>query len=899
MQRVWIDEYVWTPPASGKSGDAVPDTVPSVNKPNPYRRQSIHFPHRVRDQRLRNPSNYPGQQATWYMPQDNNGDVNSRLQFINASANKVPTFAQGHVLTLPFGDDEILGAGSLSVGQLTLSQDNCAISIAGIDVPINDASWSSNTRDSPSYPNGKVPAFPVNAAPQRPAGQYNPLSVGFTPNAATDKKAYPLSVARLGWLGLHGEYNGNSDDSRLQPAPVDVYQHFLPTGAPWDSLVGSPYADPRGNAAFGPEEFVATKPYHIPRAAGHTKVITTESSTAANQIFVIDGQRVGLADDGSSSVDAQDRLSVGSFHGRTWLTSCEGATDQGPTTCPVGQTSPAPTDVNNIRIQQRWTHVDPGNFDGSTGMCFFGPAAAGVSIKRLLQVRPTLVGSVFAWPELPASQSGVTTPLSLQLPNPALADPYNGVAYLVPPPIYPSDPTAEGLWATNMCYYLTTSPDPTVEPPLYFTNGTVPTNAYGNNFAGTQYFTLPPLCPPNNGGPCPDPSKTYRQTCPNQPNPNLKCDLCPPNDISPTYKAKSVSFNTQLGVPFNAGVAYSAALASANNVDALVQQAKQKLRNCAASSNPLRTSDPLNVYWAEVNPVDWRFAVQRSTLDLDSGLFGNPTGIWGNFSVNGTKPGDGIDEFTGLIDVAVTGVQLDPSPVKFDILYAVTWTSLYACINPEDSSITKTLASVSLSPNPIQPVVSLGVQWYKVVTLGENYLTADFFVGSPFTQKYQGTATVSDPNGFYGRAGKASSMYGSGCNAVTGVPVDPRNFYVYPKGTTWNSGVPSTDAWSPSCPSQCSACVLGLRMPLWITAGSERVTPTNPKSVFNALSLNATVSCAAAVNLTATTCSTAAGRNCTVACQYPYINGDGGTQHRGVALSPAKCQYPGQTFRRE
>ena len=122
-----LDEYQWTPPVAV-----------GLAPPPASRRQSFHFPHLVRDQVLRNDVNYP----PGTIPSSSNlaqdtacvlstsgvcgaGPVaSSRYETINAAANNLPTLNQGHVLTLPFGDTapSALGSGSLSVGQLTLSQ---------------------------------------------------------------------------------------------------------------------------------------------------------------------------------------------------------------------------------------------------------------------------------------------------------------------------------------------------------------------------------------------------------------------------------------------------------------------------------------------------------------------------------------------------------------------------------------------------------------------------------------------------------------------------------------------------------------------------------------------------------------------------------------------------------
>ena len=187
------------------------------------------------------------------------------------------------------------------------------------------------------------------------------------------------------------------------------------------------------------------------------------------------------------------------------------------------------------------------------------------------------------------------------------------------------------------------------------------------------------------------------------------------------------------------------------------------------------------------------------------------------------------------------------------------------------------------------------VLWYKIVKLtGGDPLTAAFLADSPFSPKYGGSATTATP-GAYGRPGHASSPFPvSGCNATTGEPVDPRSFYLYPAGTTWRSGNIYTDAWSPDCGGSCPLCTSSVRMPLWIPAGSE-LLPASPGSVtpVSAATNLATsavksfeTTCASSTTLLAPSCSTSATTGCSVDCQYPYQNGDGGSQMRGVALSP-------------
>lgn len=163
----------------------------------------------------------------------------------------------------------------------------------------------------------------------------------------------------------------------------------------------------------------------------------------------------------------------------------------------------------------------------------------------------------------------------------------------------------------------------------------------------------------------------------------------------------------------NAGVSYTASILQAFSLSApIIPFVAQNLRNCAAQTSDRSPNIPESSFWAELNAVDYRFAVQRSVYaeggQQGSGAyFNNPTGIWGNFY----DAKDGIDAFTGLIDNSVTGVQTDVSPATYNILYgakracsvcagmqfvriksfldaapappplaAVTWTSLYGAM---------------------------------------------------------------------------------------------------------------------------------------------------------------------------------------------------------------------------
>lgn len=210
------------------------------------------------------------------------------------------------------------------------------------------------------------------------------------------------------------------------------------------------------------------------------------------------------------------------------------------------------------------------------------------------------------------------------------------------------------------------------------------------------------------------------------------------------------------------------------------------------------------------------------------------------------------------------------------------------------------------------------VIWYKVVKLGEDYTTQAFLVDSPFSQKYGGSATYANgPSSIYtpgtnGNPGKASSPYPkNNAPCVGGQPVSPLAYYVYPKGTTFGANNALTDAWSPTCPCPGAPAgqgcpSKGTRMPLWIPVDSEKCTdkycnPSSSTSIVSSTNLNSTsvavpfrTVCAAPTTLAAPTsllfpsCAYSANNvgTCTVDCQYPYGNGDGGSQHRGVALSP-------------
>ena len=129
----------------------------------------------------------------------------------------------------------------------------------------------------------------------------------------------------------------------------------------------------------------------------------------------------------------------------------------------------------------------------------------------------------------------------------------------------------------------------------------------------------------------------------------------------------------------------------------------------------------------------------------------------------------------------------------------------------------------------------------------------------------------------------------------TGDAADPRKYYVYPLGTTWKSGNAATDAWSPGtgCNTPCPECAKGTVMPLWIPSNSDAAVTSTLSLADGALPR----SCALSVDIMHPSCATTNVAGCTVACQYPYQNGDGGTQMRGVALSPSVCTYPNENFR--
>ena len=196
--------------------------------------------------------------------------------------------------------------------------------------------------------------------------------------------------------------------------------------------------------------------------------------------------------------------------------------------------------------------------------------------------------------------------------------------------------------------------------------------------------------------------------------------------------------------------------------------------------------------------------------------------------------------------------------------------------------------------NGVTPQVATSVLWYKVVRIGENPLTAAFLVDSPFTAKYGGYATPSNPVGRVGVNGAPSSPY-TGCDGSTGDAADPRKYYVYPLGTTWKTGNAATDAWSPGtgCNTPCPECAKGTVMPLWIPSNSDAAVTSTLSLADGALPR----SCALSVDIMHPSCAITNVAGCTVACQYPYQNGDGGTQMRGVALSPSVCTYPNENFR--
>lgn len=235
---------------------------------------------------------------------------------------------------------------------------------------------------------------------------------------------------------------------------------------------------------------------------------------------------------------------------------------------------------------------------------------------------------MYGWPYNSAGESQA-------LPAPVLPANFYGVStQSTPNPVF-TDNSPYGLWASNFCKYLAAGDQASSNLP-------------------NLTFPVPALCP-RNGGQCPGGAQA-----------------CTPKVLSGLYQSVSVSANTRQAKE-NAGVPYTAsALLGESGSSDITPIAEENLRNCAASSSVADPSRPLMVYWAEINPIDYRFAVQRSEYGPSSSLYLNPTGIWGNFydsrdiadrDANPQNP-DAIDAFTGLMDVAVTGVQLDPNPTE-------------------------------------------------------------------------------------------------------------------------------------------------------------------------------------------------------------------------------------------
>ena len=307
---------------------------------------------------------------------------------------------------------------------------------------------------------------------------------------------YPLSVARIGgrgWKDLANTWY------------ADYYSHWMPTKAFWSDSAVSPTAtstskpynlveapvfvgkrdssigrggvpllnvpqSQHGTLAY-PEggdynsansqfmyrsgEFLAKSWDAVPRAVAYSTVQNTGNSIHRNQVYFATGFKA-----------LSSTKMGGSVLGRCWY----GA----PGTWPSASAGYSTGQISSSQVcNDEFTVTDPGNMDGTTGLCYVGSAAT-VDLK-LLQVRPKANGAIYGWP---AASSSTSIDQSY---SPALTAQY----------YFPT--LANGTYGTEADFGLGSSYQPTVA-----TANTINSETNGGvmypseNFQGDAYKDLSP-----------------------------------------------------------------------------------------------------------------------------------------------------------------------------------------------------------------------------------------------------------------------------------------------------------------------------------------------------------------------------------------------------------------------
>jgi len=225
-------------------------------------------------------------------------------------------------------------------------------------------------------------------------------------------RGYPISVARIGGLGWKDAPNTHYSE---------YYSHWMPTKMFWepdtvtpgmismyDAPVNSTSKD-RESAALNIDtkqegkyyvafpksstysikdrvyyrsgEFLVKSWEQVPRAVAYTTVKNSVTSLHMNQVYF----STGLKSSSSTRMG-------GAVLGRCWYGM--------PGTASTYSGAQLTTQQN---CSETFTVVDPGNTDGSNGLCYVGGATA--TDLRLLQVRPRVNGAIYSWPESVSTSS--------------------------------------------------------------------------------------------------------------------------------------------------------------------------------------------------------------------------------------------------------------------------------------------------------------------------------------------------------------------------------------------------------------------------------------------------------------------------------------------------------------
>jgi len=319
LGRVWIDEYTFSAGSLSSGGTLA---------------QSFHLPYDTGDQVAVSCDNSNvctrGTLNGLYSAAGSFNTLTGRTQFLDMDTAVVNMNAK--ILTLPWEKTH-------NWGQLTLSQDKCAVTIAGLDTGIRGKTGSLSSLISPGF---------------------------------------DVSVARIGGKGWK---NFNA-----AVPTASAYDHWLPTGS---AIVISDLMSVNYYFQVA-TTLAATSVAKIPTSAALSGYLTP-SKNYFSRVYVSTSE-TGSSGTCTSSSCTFSSGATSSLYGRCWYPFT--TTYTAPTHTPIVQGAAGWDCGGHVSFEA----VDPFNTGGTGGQCFLSTSDSASTSGRLLQVRKAASNAIFSWP---------------------------------------------------------------------------------------------------------------------------------------------------------------------------------------------------------------------------------------------------------------------------------------------------------------------------------------------------------------------------------------------------------------------------------------------------------------------------------------------------------------------